>query len=184
MLHLLLQLADHRRIRKASHAPGSTLPRARRRRIPACGGGRVYDDRSLRSASSPLDEQAFDEDDDQRPALVMSTRRALALSIRAVHRPARQASALSPGRSASTVSAATEADPAPSPDPVPPIPVEPVLPDPQLDRLGYPRLPNISRQWRNPYAKWDDPQERVNLNETVGRVSGSRRRRACSALAS
>jgi hypothetical protein len=40
-------------------------------------------------------------------------------------------------------------------------------PDPQLDGLGYPRVESVSRQWRNPYAKWDDPQERCNFNEPV-----------------
>ncbi|CAH7685054.1 hypothetical protein BY996DRAFT_6416008 [Phakopsora pachyrhizi] len=40
-------------------------------------------------------------------------------------------------------------------------------PDPQLDGLGYPRVESVSRQWRNPYAKWDDPQERINFNEPL-----------------
>ena len=40
-------------------------------------------------------------------------------------------------------------------------------PDPQLDGLGYPRVPSYSRQWRNAYAKWDDPQERCNLDEPL-----------------
>ncbi|KAH9448700.1 hypothetical protein MJO29_014927 [Puccinia striiformis f. sp. tritici] len=40
-------------------------------------------------------------------------------------------------------------------------------PDPQLDGLGYPRVESLSRQWRNPYAKWDDPQERVNFDEPL-----------------
>ncbi|KAA1070518.1 hypothetical protein PGT21_014637 [Puccinia graminis f. sp. tritici] len=40
-------------------------------------------------------------------------------------------------------------------------------PDPQLDGLGYPRVESLSRQWRNPYAKWDDPQERCNFNEPL-----------------
>ncbi|KAG0144093.1 hypothetical protein CROQUDRAFT_47776 [Cronartium quercuum f. sp. fusiforme G11] len=45
----------------------------------------------------------------------------------------------------------------------------PVLdaPDPQLDGIGYPRVESTSRQWRNPYAKWDDPQERCNFNEPL-----------------
>ncbi|EGG06461.1 uncharacterized protein MELLADRAFT_86651 [Melampsora larici-populina 98AG31] len=33
--------------------------------------------------------------------------------------------------------------------------------------MGYPRIESASRQWRNPYAKWDDPQERCNLNEPL-----------------
>ncbi|MBW0490294.1 hypothetical protein O181_030009 [Austropuccinia psidii MF-1] len=40
-------------------------------------------------------------------------------------------------------------------------------PDPQLDGLSYPRVESFSRQWRNPYAKWDDPQERCNFNEPL-----------------
>jgi len=40
-------------------------------------------------------------------------------------------------------------------------------PDPQLDALGYPRVESLSRQWRNPYAKWDDPQERCNFDEPL-----------------
>lgn len=40
-------------------------------------------------------------------------------------------------------------------------------PDPQLDGLSYPRVVSSSRQWRNPYAKWDDPQERCNFNEPL-----------------
>ncbi|KAH9813735.1 hypothetical protein DFH28DRAFT_1096251 [Melampsora americana] len=39
--------------------------------------------------------------------------------------------------------------------------------DPQLDGLHYPRIQSDSRQWRNPYAQWDDPQERCNFDEPL-----------------
>ncbi|KAH8092635.1 hypothetical protein BXZ70DRAFT_898103 [Cristinia sonorae] len=37
--------------------------------------------------------------------------------------------------------------------------------DPQL--AGYPQLPDVSKQYRNPKAKWDDWQMRRNFGETL-----------------
>lgn len=93
------------------------------------------------------------------------------LAARLPRRAALGASSSGRIRFASSVTAPVNADPVPTPTPSLPPNVEPIKADPQLDLLGYPRLPNVSRQWRSPYQKWDDPQERMNFGEQVSGFS-------------
>ena len=41
--------------------------------------------------------------------------------------------------------------------------------DPVIASMDYPEASRVNRQWRDPTAKYDDPQERVNLDEIVRR---------------